>query len=111
MKPLSVFEARMALMVAHQILDIYFSAGEDGVTEEEIHKGNVVEVLGQGHPALRKGLDGWTFVYNASYVPSCCAGECVDFDLDVVGHVDITTAHGKVYQFSLDILCHYEWDV
>lgn len=106
-------EARLALQVALNLLDKFFSAGEFPIWEEELIRGNIVdelpsmELLNEGS---KKKLRQWKFVYNATYIPSCCAGQCLDFTIDVVGNIDIITPN-RTYSFSMDTLVLYEWDI
>jgi len=104
-------EARFALQVAVVLLDKYLSEDDDTTSQDNIIiKGKLVDALPglKGFP-LYELLDNWTFVYTVTYLPSCCAGECAEFDLEPIGCIDIITAGKNTYSFSLDVLTHYEW--
>lgn len=110
-------EARLALQIAINVLDKYFSAGEHPITEETIITGNVLDELPVPTDLPHYDhLKGWTFTYNATYIPSCCAGDCHDCQPQAVGHLDINTpldntTPSRTYSFSLETLLRIEWDI
>ena len=109
-------EGPVALMLAHAILQENFSAGEHPITEEDVIQGRIVDNMKDSpvFPAIVAHvprLDEYTFTYNATYLPSCCAGECAIHHPEAIGYVDITVPSGRTYMFSLDVIMYYEWNM
>lgn len=95
----------MAFALALDLLDVYLT-DEVGVILEEVplnvRIGEVLRVEGD--------FAEWRYTLNCVLVPSCCAGECGEFELTPVGHVDIITPT-STYSFSIDIMTAYDWEI
>ena len=103
-------EKKLALALACDLLDKHFSHTEEYAYEENVVRGFIVDVLDLRHPVYGKGLSKWSYLYNATYIPSCCAGECENFDLDALGYIDITTEQGNTYTYPIDVISDHIWE-
>lgn len=101
-------ESRVAFALALDLLDIYLDDEVGVVLEEFPVRVRIADVIGVDGHLPNPEFDEWRYTLNCALVPSCCAGECGEFDLTPIGHLDIITPR-STYTFSIDMLTTIEW--
>lgn len=96
-------ESRAAFAMALDLLDAYLN-DEPEVRVSESHVAvRVGDTLNADGGLPTTVFDEWLYTINCVSVPSCCAGECVDYEPEHIGHVDIRTSR-TTYSFSIHVL-------
>lgn len=104
------FESKLALVMALDLLDFHLNDEMASILEEITVSKRVADTL-EIPEEMSEQIREWRYTYNCVFVPSCCAGECCEYEREPVGYIDIMPSETKVYRISIDTLVLYEWDI
>lgn len=105
-------ESKLALVLALHLLEVHSSDEIAHVLGEVTIGERISDVIDIPRP-MCDFVGDWTYTYNCVLIPSCCAGECSECELQSVGYIDIVTGDGgRTYRMSLDALTAVEnWEI
>lgn len=104
-------ESRVAFALALDLLEVYLADEIAVVLGEAPTNVRVSDALDLGGLVVaNETFTDWYYTLNCVMVPTCCAGECTEFDMTPIGHLDIKTPRAT-YSFSIDVLTTIDWEV